>query len=177
MSKLTSLQKDQLERYTLDTITARLTTSEAQQYIKDMLGIKISIDYINHLKLKLKKDSKKQLEHLQKDRWSFVNSAFFDRLKELESMQRMLHHIIEHNKHKPSVQILAIAQLHQLTHSLYELYRLLPSIISSVNLGAADTSYRAAVDEDDDGESYNFDIRKLENNLTVAGHLWESLHK
>ena len=67
---------------------------------------------------------------------------------------RKLHHIIEHNKHKPSVQISAIAQLHQLTHSLYELYRLLPSIISSVNLGAAGTSSPpAAVDEDDDGDN------------------------
>ena len=58
--------------------------TEAQTYVKDKLGVEISIDYLNHIKTELKQDSKKELSHLRKDRFSYMNHLFFERADEVK---------------------------------------------------------------------------------------------
>src|SRR6188472_2381015 len=98
MSKLNQLQREQLKRMILDSILQRLTAVETQAYVKDKLGVEISIDHLRHVKMELRQDSKKELGHLRKDRFSYMNHLFFERAEELKAMQRKLWEIIIDNQ-------------------------------------------------------------------------------
>jgi hypothetical protein len=64
MSNLTQPQKEQLKRIILDSILQRLTTAKTQAHVKDKLGVEITIDYLNHVKMELRHDSKRELDLL-----------------------------------------------------------------------------------------------------------------
>jgi transposase-like protein len=88
MSKLNQLQREQLKRIILDSVLQRLTTAEAQAHVKDKLGVEITIDYLNHVKMELRQYSQKELNHLRKNRLSYMNHLFFERIDEVKNMQR-----------------------------------------------------------------------------------------
>jgi hypothetical protein len=127
MNKLNQLQREQLKRMVLDSILQRLTAVETQAYVKDKLGVEISIDHLRHVKMELRQDSKKELDHLRKDRFSYMNHLFFERADELKNMQRKLWEIVTSNQEdKPDVVIRSIAELHKLSNSLCQMYEMLP---------------------------------------------------
>ena len=89
MSKLTQIQKEQLKRIILDSTLQRLTTAKTQAHVKDKLGVEITIDYLNHVKMEAaRQDSQKELDHLRKNRFSYMNHLFFERVYEVKKMQR-----------------------------------------------------------------------------------------
>jgi hypothetical protein len=134
MSKLTISQREDLKRLVLDCIIQRLTTQETKERIHHDLQLDISFDYLAHLKASLKNDIKKQLEHLQKDRYALVGEVFFNRRDELIQLQRSLHSIVCKNKDKdPDVAIRAISKLHELSHSIHQLYEGLPAYTENIN--------------------------------------------
>ena len=115
----------------LDCILKRLTTEESLEYInseiKSRYSIEIGSDYFKHVKMELKQDSKKELNHLRKDKFSYFNHLFFERAEELKNMQRKLWQIITDNQEdKPDVAIRSIAELHKLSNSLCQMYEALP---------------------------------------------------
>ena len=59
----------------------RLTTQESLQYVKDKLGSEIGADHFNHVRAELKRDVKKNLTHLQTNRFAYVRE-FFERIEE-----------------------------------------------------------------------------------------------
>ena len=120
--KFTNSQKEGYKRLVLDCICARLTTAKFLEYIKTKSNgkIQISEDYFKHIKSSLKKDFEKQLEYFHKDRFAFIQSAFFDRLEQFHIQQRILHDIINNNKNKPDVQIRAVHELHT-QNDLYDI--------------------------------------------------------
>jgi hypothetical protein len=127
MSKLNQLQREQLKRIILDSILQRLTTAETQAHVKDKLGVEISIDYLNHVKMELRQDSQKELNHLRNNRLSYMNHLFFERIDEVKNMQRKLWEIITSNQEdKPDVAIRSISELHKLSQSLCQMYEMLP---------------------------------------------------
>jgi hypothetical protein len=127
MSKLTSIQKEQLKRMVLDSVLQRLTMSETQAYVKSKLGVEITIDYLNHVKMELRQDSQKELSHLRKNRLSYMNHLFFERIDEVKNMQRKLWEIITSNQEdKPDVVVRSISELHKLSNSLCQMYEMLP---------------------------------------------------
>ena len=132
MSKLTKEQREELKHLVLNGIVHHFTMSEIQQYIlQSSLKTQISIDYIKHLKLELKKDSKKELDYLAKDRFAYTHSIFFERLEELKSYQRTLHNIVLNNQDKPEAQVKAISELKDITLEIVNLYQMLPVIVSN----------------------------------------------
>jgi hypothetical protein len=127
MSKLTQIQKEQLKCIILDSTLQRLTTAETQAHVKDKLGVEITIDYLNHVKMELRQDSQKELDHLRKNRFSYMNHLFFERVDEVKKMQRKLWQIITDNEaDKPDVAIRSISELHKLSNSLCQMYEMLP---------------------------------------------------
>jgi hypothetical protein len=127
MSKLNQLQREQLKRIILDSVLQRLTTAEAQAHVKDKLGVEITIDYLNHVKMELRQDSQKELCHLRKNRLSYMNHLFFERIDEVKNMQRKLWEIITSNQEeKPEVVVRSISELHKLSQSLCQMYEMLP---------------------------------------------------
>jgi hypothetical protein len=127
MSKLKQQQREQLKRIILDSILQRLTTAETQTHVKDKLGVEISIDYLNHVKMELRQDSQKELNHLRNNRLSYMNHLFFERIDEVKNMQRKLWEIITSNQEeKPDVAIRSISELHKLSQSLCQMYEMLP---------------------------------------------------
>ena len=127
MSKLNQLQREQLKRIILDSVLQRLTTAEAQAHVKDKLGVEITIDYLNHVKMELRQDSQKELSHLRKNRLSYMNHLFFERIDEVKNMQRKLWEIITDNQEeKPDTAIRCISELHKLSQSLCQMYEMLP---------------------------------------------------
>jgi hypothetical protein len=92
------------------------------------MRIEISTEYLRHLKSDLKKESEKQLNLYHKDRFAYMNEVFFDRTKELKSMQKTLHEIIDTNEDDPEIQIKAIVQLQSVTSELTNYYVQLPQL-------------------------------------------------
>jgi hypothetical protein len=129
--KFNNDQKDLFKRLVLDTILQRLTTDESLDYINTKLKAKYDIevgpDYVKHIKAELRQDSQNELNHLRKNRLSYMNHLFFERADELKNMQRKLWQIIIDNEaDKPDVAIRSIAELHKLSNSLCQMYEMLP---------------------------------------------------
>jgi hypothetical protein len=106
-----------------------LTTQESLQYVKDKLGSEIGADHFNHVRADLKRDVKKNLTHLQKDRFAFVRE-FFDRIDEVRDIQKRLWKLIEDNPVNPILQKSCLSELHQSTITLCNLYDVLPAAMA-----------------------------------------------
>jgi hypothetical protein len=121
-----------------------LTTQESLRYIKDKLGSEIGADHFNHVRAELKRDVKKNLRHLQKDRYAYVRE-FFDRVEEIRFIQKRLWKLVEANSDNPILQKSCLSELHQSTITLCNLYDALPAVIAArpdfVNGGYDDGSY------------------------------------
>jgi hypothetical protein len=102
-AKLTKQQREELKQVVLDGIVHSFTINEIQQFVQGKLNIQLSIDYLKHLKLSLKDDSRKELDYLIKDRMAYIHALFFERLAELKSYPRTLHNIVLRNPDKPEV--------------------------------------------------------------------------
>jgi hypothetical protein len=129
--KFNDSQKEVFKRLVLDCILQRLTTEESLDYINTKLKAKYDIeigrDYIKHIKMELRQDSQKELSHLRKNRLSYMNHLFFERIDEVKNMQRKLWEIITSNQEeKPDVAIRSISELHKLSQSLCQMYEMLP---------------------------------------------------
>jgi hypothetical protein len=129
MRKFTNLQKEHFKQFVLDCTIQRLTTQESLQYVKDKLGMEIGADHFNHVRAQLKQDVKKNLKHLQKDRFAYMRE-FFDRIQEIRFIQKRLWRMIEENPDKPILQKSCLSELHQSTITLCSLYDSLPAAIS-----------------------------------------------
>jgi hypothetical protein len=129
--KFTDLQKEVFKRLVLDTILQRLDIDESLDYINTKLKAKYDIeicpDYVKRIKTELKQDSQKELNHLRKNRLSYMNHLFFERIDEVKNMQRKLWEvIIDNQEDKPDVVIRSISELHKLSQSLSQMYEMLP---------------------------------------------------
>ena len=129
MRKFTDIQKEHFKHLVLDCIVQRLTTQESLQYVKDRLGVEIGADHFNHVRAQLKQDVKKNLKHLQKDRFAYIRE-FFDRIEEIRFIQKRLWRMIEDNPDKPILQKSCLSELHQSTITLCNLYDSLPAGLS-----------------------------------------------
>jgi hypothetical protein len=103
MRKFTDIQKEHFKHLVLDCIVQRLTTQESLQYVKDKLGSEIGADHFNHVRAQLKQDVKKNLKHLQKDRFAYIRE-FFDRIEEIRFIQKRSWKMIQDNPDKPFLQ-------------------------------------------------------------------------
>jgi hypothetical protein len=81
LSKFTRTQKEDFKQLVLHSIIQRLTTEESLLYIKDKLELKVSKDYFNNVRASLKRDVEKDLKHMQKDRFTYIQ-IYFDRVEE-----------------------------------------------------------------------------------------------
>jgi hypothetical protein len=130
--KFSNDQKEVFKRLVLDCILQRLTTEESLDYINTKLkgkygDVEIGSDFFRHIKMELKQDSRKELDHLRKNRFAYMNHLFFERVDEIKNMQRKLWQIITDNvADKPDVAIRSIAELHKLSNSLCQVYEMLP---------------------------------------------------
>lgn len=113
----------------LDCIVQRFTTQESLRCVKDKLGVEIGADHFNHVRTEPKQDTKKNLKHLQKDRFTYLR-AFFDRIEEIRFIQKRLWKMIQDNPDKPILQKSCLSELHQSTIILCNLYDSLPAAIS-----------------------------------------------
>ena len=129
MRKFTDIQKEHFKHLVLDCIVQRLTTQESLQYVKDKLGSEIGADHFNHVRAQLKQDVKKNLKHLQKDRFAYIRELF-DRIEEIRFIQKRLWKMIQDNPDKPILQKSCLSELHQSTITLCNLYDALPAVIS-----------------------------------------------
>jgi hypothetical protein len=129
MRKFTDVQKEHFKHLVLDCIVQRLTTQESLHYVKDKLGSEIGADHFNHVRAELKQDVKKNLKHLQKDRFAYIRELF-DRIEEIRFIQKRLWKMIQDNPDKPFLQKSCLSELHQSTITLCNLYDALPAVIS-----------------------------------------------
>jgi hypothetical protein len=130
LSKFTNVEKEHLKQIASDCIIQRLTTEESLLYIKDKFGLEISQDYFNHMRASLKKSAEKNLKYLQKDSFVYIQNIFFDRIQELEYMQKMLWEIVNNNGDKPNLQLSCLSELRELTVLLTNFYDKLPIVLS-----------------------------------------------
>jgi hypothetical protein len=129
--KFNNDQKEVFKRLVLDCILQRLTTEESLDYINTKLkgkyDVEIGSDFFRHIKMELKQDSRRELDHLRKNRFAYMNHLFFERVDEIKNMQRKLWQIITDNvADKPDIAIRSIAGLHKLSNSLCQVYEMLP---------------------------------------------------
>lgn len=130
MRKFTNIQKEHFRHLVLDCIVQRLATQESLQYVKDKLGSEIGADHFNHVRSELKRDVKKNLRHLQKDRFTYLRE-FFDRVEEIRYIQKKLWKLVDDNPNNPILQKSCLSELHQSTLTLCNLYDALPAVIAA----------------------------------------------
>jgi hypothetical protein len=130
LSKFTDVEKEHLKQIVSDCIIQRLTTEESLLYIKDKFGLEISQDYFNHMRASLRKSAEKNLKYLQKDRFAYIQNIFFERIQEIEYMQKMLWEIVNDNQDKPNLQLSCLSELRELTILLTNFYDKLPIVLS-----------------------------------------------
>jgi hypothetical protein len=156
MRKFTNLQKEHFRHLVLDCIVQRLTTQESLLYVKDKLGSEIGADHFNHVRAELKRDVKKNLRYLQKDRFAYVRELF-DRIEEIRYIQKRLWKLLEDNPDKPFLQKSCLSELHQSTLTLCNLYDALPAAIAArpdfVNGGYDSRKYDTPLYLDSDHDS------------------------
>ena len=97
--------------------------------LKTNSAAEIGADHFNHVRAQLKQDVKKNLKHLQKDRFAYIRE-FFDRIEEIRFIQKRLWRMIEDKPDKPILQKSCLSELHQSTITLCNLYDALPAAIS-----------------------------------------------
>jgi hypothetical protein len=156
------------KRLVLDCILQRLTAEESLKYINAKLrgkyNLEVGLDHFKHIKTELRQDSKKELDHLRKDRFSYMNHLFFERADDLKNMQRKLWQIIIDNEvDKPDVAIRSISELHNLSNSLCQMYEMLPVLgrlpsdsfagFDNNDNDAADAAIETAADKQEQGEA------------------------
>jgi hypothetical protein len=157
------------KRLVLDYILQRLTAEESFKYINAKLrgkyNLEVGLDHFKHIKTELRQDSKKELDHLRKDRFSYMNHLFFERADELKNMQRKLWQIIIDNEaDKPDVAIRSISELHKLSNSLCQMYEMLPV------LGRLPSdSFAAAIETADKQEVIKLYKDRINNRLIAEG--------
>jgi hypothetical protein len=128
LSKLTKHQRDELKSLVANATVRRLTAKETSAFVLERLGVSISIDHIRHLKTDIKHDYARELQSLQKDKDSYMQCIFWNRVHELEYQQRVLHEVIDNNKESnPDVVVRAVNVLHEITSSIYQEYTNLPT--------------------------------------------------
>jgi hypothetical protein len=127
MVHLTYAQREALKKVVLTATIQRLTIAETQQYVKEKVGLDMSLDYIWRVKSNLKKASQNQLAIYQKDKFAYIEEIFFKRVAELENNQDILRNIIANNEDRPEAQIKAVAELSQITILLRKIFEMLPS--------------------------------------------------
>ena len=79
MVHLTYAQRELLKKVVLTATVQRLTIAETQEYVKEKLGLDMSLDYICRVKSDLRKASQNQLIKFQKDKFAYIEEAFFIR--------------------------------------------------------------------------------------------------
>jgi hypothetical protein len=82
------------------------------------------------MRTSLKKSAEKNLKYLQKDRFVYIQNIFFDRIQELEYMQKMVWEIVNDNQDKPNLQLSCLSELRELTVLLTDFYDKLPIVLS-----------------------------------------------
>jgi hypothetical protein len=118
LSKITNVEKEHLKQIVSDCIIQQLTIEESLLYIKDKFKLEISQDYFNYMRASLKKNAEKNLKYLQKGRFVYIQNIFFDRLQEIEYMQKMLWEIVNDNQDKPRMTNASVCLKHRLKRLL-----------------------------------------------------------
>src|SRR5918999_809317 len=129
MRKFTNIQREHFRHLVLDCIVQRLTTQESLQYVKDKLGSEIGADHFNHVRAELKRDVKRNLKYLQKDRFAYVRE-FFNRIEEIRHIQKRMWKLLEDNPDKPLLQKSCLSELQQSTLTLCNINEVLPAAIA-----------------------------------------------
>ena len=93
------------------------------------LGVEIGADHFNHVRAQLRQDVKKNLKHLQRDRFAYIHEVF-DRIEEIRFIQKRLWKMLQDSPDKPFLQKSCLSELHQSTITLCNLYDSLPAVIS-----------------------------------------------
>jgi hypothetical protein len=173
--KFNDSQKEVFKRLVLDCILQRLTTEESLDYINTKLKAKYDIeigrDYVKHIKMELRQDSQKELNHLRKNRLSYMNHLFFERIDEVKNMQRKLWEIITSNQEeKPDVAIRCISELHKLSQSLCQMYEMLPLL---GNLPS--NAFTGLVDVDDDNNNCIAEVNDVDKEVSSSSSQQKSV--
>jgi hypothetical protein len=137
MSKLTQTQKQQLKDLVIDATVRRLTNLEMSDFIQSKMQVKISGEYIRHLKYSIRKESFAQLKAYRADQMSYLTEVFLEPVSELKLMKKTLHRIIEDDEEDAEARIKAIAQLQNVNSQMLTYYQYLPQVMKTLDDGAS----------------------------------------
>ena len=119
-------ERQQIKQCVIEAEVQRFSREETMAYINAKLKLEVSVETISNARHAIRNGIKSRVISLQKDRWTFL-SQFFKRIEEIEKYQKELWVVI-HTKGVEDgyLKKSCIAELHQLTITLANLYELLP---------------------------------------------------
>jgi hypothetical protein len=130
-------QRQQLKQLILECDVQRFTYEESLAYIKArMHGETISQEYLYALRRAMLRGVETRLKHLREHRTAFIEQIF-RRIDEIEKYQKELW--AEYHKHpnQPYLRLKLIAELHQLTITIDNLYKDIPQYTGVTGTGLA----------------------------------------
>lgn len=119
-------ERQQIKQCVIEAEVQRFSREETIAYIKSRIGLEVSPETVSNAKHSIGNGIKTRVINLQKDRFTFL-SQFFKRIDEIEKYQKELWVVIHTQGSKDGyLKRSCIAELHQLTITLANLYELLP---------------------------------------------------
>lgn len=122
----TYYERQQIRQCVIEADVQRFSREETVAYIKSRTQLDVSPECISSFRHTIRNGIKTRVINLQKDRYAFL-SQFFNRIAEIEKYQKELWVVIHTQGIKDGyLKKSCIAELHQLTITLANLYELLP---------------------------------------------------
>lgn len=119
-------ERDYLKQLILECQVQRFTEQESLAYIKAKMGKAIGIDYLQKVKLAVKRNLAGRLNYYRKSRTAYIEQ-YFRRIAEIEKYQQALWNEYHMHPEKPYLRKDCILALHELTITLANLYEILPA--------------------------------------------------
>lgn len=138
-SKFSYHQRQQLKQLVIESEVQRFQIKEALAYIKVKSGLEISQEYYYALRHIIKESSLSRLSQYQHSRYAYLYE-YFARIDEIRKYQQELWTTIHTNQNDGYLKKACVAELHQLTITLANLYEMLPEYSSSLAANSTSTT-------------------------------------
>jgi hypothetical protein len=129
MSKFTCAEKETVKSVIARLSVKRIPEREILKEVFEITGKSITRRTLYHIKHRIKQESFQWYQNLQQNRYEYI-FQFKERIREIESLMRKHHEIIDNNPDSPTVQQKSLEELHRLNISLSNYYDVAPQIVN-----------------------------------------------
>jgi hypothetical protein len=128
-TRLTSEQSEEIRQIVLGGILANRTVNETLNIIDRRLNVKLAVDTIKYLRMKVKKQALDELQIMKMDNDTYI-FEYLQHIYQIKDLIKRTNEIAERNESTPWIHLKCLNDIHDYTKTLHKLYDFLPSVCS-----------------------------------------------